>query len=223
MPNAFRDTPALNLNRALKLTRIALAATVTAATALSLAAPAAADWSQFRRTPAQLGVAAESLPENLKPIWIHRLPDGAETTPAIVDGTVYIGGLSGRFVALDLKTGDEKWTAEVGEEIKSSALVRDGVVYFGDELGNLHALDAATGAKKWLFEAESSITSSPNWASYDGGDCLVVGSYDNSIYCVDPQAGTLKFKVETEGHVHGTPAVLDGLIYSSGCDGMLRG
>ena len=198
-------------------------ATALAATTLLTALPVAADWAQFRREPSQHGVADSNLPENLQPVWIHRLPDGAETTPAIADGTVYIGGLSGRFVALDLETGEQKWSIETGEEIKSSALVKDGVVYFGDEFGKLRALDAATGAEKWMFEAESSISASPNWASYADGACLVVGSYDNSIYCLDPATGQANFKIETEGHVHGSPAVADGLIYSSGCDGFLRG
>ena len=39
------------------------------------------------------------------------------------------------------------------------------------------------------------------------GDSLVFGSYDNSLYALRRDDGTLLWKVETDGYVHGTPAV----------------
>ena len=186
-----------------------------------MAMPAVADdWPQFRGTPEQIGLAT-GLGTSLQPVWTYSLTDGAETTPAIVDGKVFIGGLSGTFAALDLKTGKELWKIEVEEEIKSSALVHKGVVYFGDEWGKLRAVDAKTGEVRWTFEAESSISAPPNLLPGDNG-CLVVGSYDNSIYCVNLKDGTSRWKVPTEGHVHGSPAILDGKIIATGCDGFLR-
>lgn len=183
-----------------------------------LAGPAFADeWPQFRGTPDQLGLAT-GLGKNLQPVWTYSLPEGAETTPAISGGKVFIGGLSGKFAALDLKTGKELWSIETEEEIKSSALVHEDTVYFGDEWGRLRALAVADGKERWVFEIEGAISAPPNLL----GDCLVVGGYDNFIHCLNPKDGTERWKVETQGYVHGSPAVWDGKIVATGCDGFLR-
>lgn len=192
---------------------------------LLLTTPATAGWTQFRGEPSQQGVADSDLPQSLAPVWTFRVPEGAETTPAVVGGKVYLGGLGGTFHALDLATGKSLWTHEVPEtpEIKSSALVWDGTLYFGDEFGYLNALDAATGKPAWRFEAGAAITGSPNRLEAAGVSCLVVGSYDNYVYCIDRTSGNVVWKQETEGYVHGTPAITDdGHVISSGCDGYLR-
>lgn len=183
-----------------------------------LALPVAADWRQFRGDVEQRGVSSEKLPAELEPLWTYELPGGTEATAAIVDGTVYLGGVEGKFVALELATGKERWAYAAGEEIKGSALVDAGRVYVGDEAGFLHALDAKTGALQWKFAAEGPISGGPNLA----GGVLVVPSYDNRIYGLDAKDGKVRWQVETGGYVHGTPAIYDGQVIASGCDGQLR-
>jgi outer membrane protein assembly factor BamB len=73
-------------------------------------------------------------------------------------------------IALDARTGKEKWRFKTGEDhqiynqvgIQSSAAVMDGVVYFGCRDSNYYALDARTGEKKWVFNNKGSwVISSP--------------------------------------------------------------
>ena len=59
------------------------------------------------------------------------------------------------------------------------------------------------------------IVSAANYA--DG--LLVFGSYDNSIYAVHAEDGSLAWRIQTEGYVNGTPAIVDGQVISVGCDG----
>lgn len=189
---------------------------------LALASPAAADWSQFRGGAEQRGVADGPLPAKPEVVWTFRTGEaGIETTPAIAGGKVFLGTLDGVFVGLDLATGKELWRFKIpGEhppEIKSSALVADGKVIFGDEGGTLWALDVATGKKLWSFQAEGAISSSPNTAQ----GLVVFGAYDNFLYALKSD-GTLAWKLETGGYVHGTPAITGGKVLSSGCDGLLR-
>ncbi len=72
--------------------------------------------------------------------------------------------------------------------------------------------------RRWTFKAGSGITSSANFTP----GCVVFGSYDNFLYCVAPKDGAVVWKVETEGYIHGTPAVAGGRVISAGCDGYLR-
>jgi outer membrane protein assembly factor BamB len=53
------------------------------------------------------------------------------------------------------------------------------------------------------------------------GENLVFGSYDNSLYALRIADGTLAWKVETDGYVHGTPAIAGDFTTVSGCDGYL--
>jgi eukaryotic-like serine/threonine-protein kinase len=179
-------------------------------------------WSQFRGDAAQRGVAGP-LPEKLELLWQAEVAGGIEATAAIESdaqgrGSVYLGGLGGKFSAYDLETGAVKWTYDAGEEIKSSPLLAAGSLYFGDELGKLHALDAKTGKLRWSFTAEGPITGGPNQA--DG--VLVVGSYDNRIYGLSAKDGKELWRLETGGYVNGTPAIAGKTVIASGCDGTLR-
>lgn len=88
------------------------------------------------------------------------------SSPAIAEGTVYIGSEDSNLYALDAKTGEQKWKFSVRESempggVVSSPAYAEGVIYFGDLNGNLYALDAKTGALRWEFTAGGYIWSSP--------------------------------------------------------------
>ncbi|HWN86086.1 MAG TPA: PQQ-binding-like beta-propeller repeat protein, partial [Vicinamibacterales bacterium] len=109
----------MNRRSALKLLNGALGAVVcgTAASAQQPApAPAASPiaspadiWRQFRGTPALTGVSAATPPATLKTLWTFRAGEVVESSAAIVDGVVYVGGGDGELFALDLATGKQRW------------------------------------------------------------------------------------------------------------------
>ena len=81
---------------------------------------------------------------------------------AIGDGRVYLGKLDGKLVALDAKSGEEVWSAAVGnwrngETITSAPLYYDGLVITGlsggefGVRGRVTAYDAGTGKEVWRF------------------------------------------------------------------------
>jgi len=214
-----RGLPLQGVSRVVVFLLLALALTLPAT------AQKATDWPMFRGDHQQQGRAEGTLATDLKVLWTFSIEDGVEATAAIAGGTVYVGSLGGFLYALDLQTGKERWRYEATAEIKSSPAVSRGVVYFGDGGGVLHAVDAATGKKRWTHEVGAEITSSPNIVSVSGdagGDCVLFGSYDQSLYCLAPKDGTVRWQVETSGPVHGTPAVFESSAISAGCDGFLR-
>ena len=70
-------------------------------------------------------------------------------------------------------------------------------------------MDTQTGQSKWTFETDAEIISSANFA--DGR--VLFGSYDQFLYCLSAEDGSLMWKFETEGYVHGTPAIVDDTLY----------
>ena len=165
-------------------------------------------------------------------------------TPAIADGTLYIGSYDGKFYALDARTGALKWKfATEGErrfEAKglhglqpknqtiadpfdvflSSPVVANGSVYFGSGDGNLYALDSATGDLRWKFKTGDVVHASPALA--DG--ILFFGSWDSYFYAVDAKTGKEKWRfhagedplIHNQVGFQSSPAVANGVVYT-GC------
>ena len=67
-------------------------------------------WLPFRGDPAQTGAAASSLPEKPVLLWTHEAKTPVESTAAIADGVVYVGTGGDSLLALDLDSGEVKWT-----------------------------------------------------------------------------------------------------------------
>ena len=140
------------------------------------------------------GVARQALPQDLAPLWVFDVPEGIESSAAIADGVVYVGGLDGGLYVVDLSTGKLRWRYEAGEEIKSSPSIQGTTVFFGDANGTFHAVDTRSGSARWTFQAEAEIVSSANFA----GERVVFGSHDQFVYCLSVADGSLLWKAETD-------------------------
>src|SRR5580765_1161882 len=117
---------------------------------------------------------------------------------AYLDGSVFVGTLDGFLVALDAKSGAEKWTIHVGENplghsITAAPLVADGKIIVGISGGEagirgfLDAYDAKTGKQVWRFwtvpspgEAGSNTWPGDSWV-HGGGATWLTGSYDPDL------------------------------------------
>jgi alcohol dehydrogenase (cytochrome c) len=157
--------------------------------------------------------------KNLKVAWAFPLGvlEGQETTPLIVDGTMYVTSPRGpKFVfALDAKTGAVKWryAPEMPTDIAAAVccgLVNRGVAYANGKVfvgrldGMLVALDAASGKELWKakvadYKAGDDITSPPTIAKnlvvigYAGGEYATRGA----ITAFDQESGKQVWRTYT--------------------------
>jgi alcohol dehydrogenase (cytochrome c) len=117
---------------------------------------------------------------------------------ALLDQTIYVGTLDGYLVALDARSGTERWTVQVadnatGHAITAAPLVVEGKVVVGISGGEagirgfLDAYDAATGKRIWRFwtvpaegEAGSDTWAGDSWKR-GGGATWLTGSYDPDL------------------------------------------
>ena len=96
--------------------------------------------------------------------WDNFLP-GVFTSPAVADGLVIFGASDLNYYAVDLETGQQRWTFETGgsESLFATPAIADGVVYVPEPFGELGAqgpfrhvsllaLDAKTGEEQWRFD-----------------------------------------------------------------------
>lgn len=143
--------------------------------------------------------------------------DYMQSSPAVADGMVYSGTSNPNFYAVDARTGQVKWQAQVGLYVRSSPAVVDGVVYFGDWLGSLYALDAKTGSTKWTFNTFGPVIPSPTVV--DG--IIYIGSKFPCLYAIDAQTGEQKWCFKYPANipwVESSAALADGVVYVGSSD-----
>lgn len=192
--------------------------------------------------PGQSRISASDV-SRLTPRWF--LPTGDVTaTPAVVDGTVYVGDDSGTFRAVNQSSGAVEWSFSAlsnpvhddrhqpgfGEFVSSPAVARvpglaDPVVYVGGG-GTLFALDARTGRALWAQDVDPGqpdsaieIESSPAVDVSSDPPEVVVGSDDNGSPDVDV-TGVQAFNAVTGQLLWKYEPERDAVVHSlSGQDG----
>ena len=168
------------------------------------------EWAMFRHDLSRSGAADSSgtLPQGeLK--WVFSTDAPIHSSPAVADGTVYVGSRDKKLYALDAATGVKRWEYETSSWVESSPAIANGVVYFGSNDGKLYALDAYSGEKLWDFQTRYAIMSSP--AVADG--VVYFGADDYYVYALDAVTGEKLWDFETEGEVGSSPVVANGIVY----------
>jgi outer membrane protein assembly factor BamB len=210
-------------------------------TVLAVAATTAIAEPTFHGNAARTGVYAAAGPLHAPTVqWTFKAAGPILTSPAVLDGVIYVGSMSGHLYAVDQRTGKEKWNFKSRMPIASSPAIADGTVYFVSSAGSLAAIDATNGQPKWVFAAEyerkfeaknlhgypSAAQTIPDaWDVFTSSPAVVdgkvyFGSGDGNVYAVDARSGVLQWKFATKNVVHASPAVAGGMVYVGSFDGM---
>jgi len=137
------------------------------------------------------------------------------SSPAVVNGVVYVGSDDTNMYALDSHTGAKLWSYHTGGGVTSSPAVGNGMVYFGSWDNSVYALDARTGAPMWSYTTDDDVYSSPAVAN----GVVYVGSFDDNVYALDASTGALMWSYKTGNGVASSPAVANGMVYVGAYDG----
>lgn len=176
-------------------------------------------WPQFGQNRMNTGHVAGIAPS--APVtdrWTYETGDGVSSSPAVVDGTVYIGSADGSVYALSAADGKEQWSYETGDGVSSSPAVHDGTVYVGSLDESVYALSAADGEERWTFETGGGVVSSPTVVD----ERVYLGSHDGAIYALSTADGSERWSYETGGEIWSSPAVADGTVYIGSRDGAVH-
>lgn len=118
-------------------------------------------------------------------LWkFEQIENGAMVyaSPAVADGLAVVGARDRKVYALDVKTGQPKWTFPTRGDVDSSPVVSGGRVYVGSKDKRFYVLDLKTGQKLWEFTARRAITASPAIAE----GVVIVGDTAGNLYCFEP-------------------------------------
>jgi outer membrane protein assembly factor BamB len=149
--------------------------------------------------------------------WVVGTNGSVRSSPAIVDGVVYVGSDDGYVYAINTTRGTaRKW--EVGDTIGSSPAILDGKIIIGSSDGRVHALNVTTGHSIWNSSyLGDPVESSPTIAD----DKVFIGSANGTVYALSQQTGDVIWKNITTPKmlVKSSPAVVDDVVYIGSNDG----
>jgi len=149
-------------------------------------------------------------------LWSYPTGGGVYSSPAVVNGVVYVGSDGGNIYALDAASGTPIWSYyPTGPWVDSSPAVAYNIVYVGGYDGNIYALDAASGTLIWSYPTGGVVRSSPAVAN----GVVYIGSDGGNIYALDAASGTLIWSYPTGSWVGSSPAVAHGVVYVGSGDG----
>jgi len=164
-------------------------------------------WPMLHHDPRRTGTSTSKAPKTNDVRWSYITGPVEYSSPAVVDGVVYIGSMGGDLYALNVSISTCKWSYQTGSVCSSPAVV-DGVVFVGSGR-KVFALNASSGSNIWSYETGGSVHSSP--AVVNGK--VYVGSYDRKIYCLDAETGADVWNYTTGWLVFSSPTVVNGKVY----------
>jgi outer membrane protein assembly factor BamB len=180
------------------------------------------NWTQFGFTARHTGhnvfenVLDPSNVDQLALDWDYVTGGQILSSPAVVNGIVYIGSIDGYLYALDAHTGALRWHALTGGDVISSPAVWRGRVFVAATDGVLYAYDAADGDPLWQATVDAPLYfSSP--ALSDG--VLYIASSVGSVYAFEPRTGALLWKGSAGLGEASSPAVANDLVYVGSAQG----
>jgi lysophospholipase L1-like esterase len=197
-----------------------LSAADTSAHAQTSGAPSPSDWTEFHRDNMQRWNPYETVlgvnnVGSLQPKWKSPIGSITQSSPAVVNGVLYVGTDEGSIYALNSSTGVLLWNI-INTGVNSSPAVVNGVVYFGSVDGNVYALNASTGAKLWSYATGNEVVSSPAVAN----GVVYVGSEDGNVYALNANTGAELWKYGIAYQGTSSPAVVNGVVYAGSDDGV---
>ena len=176
--------------------------------ALASGNSSSADWPMFHHDLTHTGYSTSTpTATSAVQLWNYTTRRPVGSSPAIVNGYVYVGSDDRNIYCLNALTGTKIWNYTTQGPIDSSPAVANGYVYVGSDDHNIYCLNASTGVKVWNFTTGNTVESSPAVAN----GYVYVGSWDGNVYCLDALTGAKVWNYSTGGLVESSPAVAGGL------------
>ena len=149
----------------------------------------------------------------------------------------YPWGFGRTLAAIDLQSGDLKWSLRKEEPLDSRATVlRNGRLFYYSEQNFVGSLDSATGKELWqridseileaIGENDKAQTprkgfSSSSFMKADDDVVYFAGPQRTNLVAVSASTGDLLWRYKTDGEVSSSPAVVGGVVYIGSDDGYL--
>ena len=85
------------------------------------------------------------------------------SSPSVWNDTAYFGSADGSIYAVDVQSGDERWSYNTGDNVRASVTIipESNLVVGGSLSQQLFMLDADSGQERWTFDLGAGFSGAP--------------------------------------------------------------
>ena len=168
------------------------------------------EWPNFRCDSNHSGyVTGDRLTNSALPLWNFTTGAAIVSSPAIVNGEVFVGSKDFKVYCLNASSGQLVWSFATGAGVESSPAVSNWCVYVGSNDGWLYCLNKTNGMPVWVSMVGGVVVSSPLVVD----NFVFVGSGEQGLFCFNASDGSLCWKFPTAYRVDSSPAFANGVLY----------
>jgi len=157
-------------------------------------------------------------------LWSYDCGEELVTVPVLAEGQVLVASQSATLYAVNAADGKWLWqyrrTPPAGFILRgaSTPVVRDGVIYLGFSDGHAAALEAKTGSALWdrVLSTGTQFIDVSSTPSFDAQGHLIVASYKDGIFALDPKTGDTVWQTGASGLAY--VLVRGSVVFASGED-----
>ncbi len=126
---------------------------------------------------------------------------------------VYIGTVTGEVTAISILNGKSRWVTKVDNAVYAAPVVSPNGdwVAVATISGTVYLIDNRSGETTGQFSAENEVLTRPVF----GGDLLIVGGKDNTVYFFSPASKRVILEVDVGADVISEPAIFDTTVVVS--------
>jgi outer membrane protein assembly factor BamB len=195
---------------------------------ISAASPAVGDGVIYHPLMNRLGAERNSSSgmlvamsaETGREIWRFRT-GAVESSPLLLNRTLYFGTFDNRLYALDATTKRVRWSFETGDDVKGGPAYWRGTIFTGSYDGKVYAINARTGKLRWSSESQGGLFGAGNF--YAGPSVaygrVYIGNTDGKVYAFGAESGDLLWAKTTGDYVYSSAAVVDRTVFVGSYDG----
>lgn len=157
----------------------------------------AGSWPMYQRVPSHNAIVVRP---GFRANWLTKLGDKINGGLAIAGDTLYVGSFDKKLYAIDLQTGEIRWSASADNILMSTPVIEDGVVIVGSGMNGFLKPD----------DANSQI-----WGRPQGDDILAFSTTDGHLLWKFHTAGQ---NMPSPAIVHGTAILANGDLHAYALD-----
>jgi outer membrane protein assembly factor BamB len=148
-------------------------------------------------------------------LWRRRIQP-SESSPLVVDGSVFVGDWSGRVYAFAAGTGKLRWVTKLAGQVKGGLAASGRRLYVGDYAGHVYALARRSGRVLWRATAQPRFGGLGNFYATPAVAYgrVYIGSTDGKLYSFGASSGKLRWSQSTGGYVYSSAAVWRDRVYA---------
>lgn len=142
--------------------------------------------------------------------WAINLEGPIQSSPLLVEDTLYVAAGDGKCYALETVRGKKRWTYPIKGEFVATPIHEGNLLFVGGTDHNMYALDTGTGRPRWRYD-----TGSPIFASAAIAQSTVCVGGNGKIYGLDVNTGKPRW-TQPAGAFFQSRAVTDGNTFFLG-------